>query len=454
MKTANLLMSVAIASVMIANPATVETADAVKIKIKVDVSNGHNAKVKPRIRIKPKITAAKAATKVKVKRKKKLANKINPAPKPAEEAQIASAGSGKKNSKLAAANSRGQSRYVELPEITDVLPTFRIDFAAGQEAAEAARAAAELKDLIELGALRDAASPDFGLASPDLARDFPSNAERLGETGFERRTGGMFPGDDLGSGPGGFGTLSNSHNRDTPNNRWGVNVSGLGDGILSTRTTTTHTEGNTIFTKTVDTEDGTVTTSASDPKIGVQKTVGMDDTGVTIQVWNSGRGSAQYHNYTYENGVIRYAHHDYADHDGNHTHHSANYETGWSHWTRNGEQFHQYRILQDPRDFRRNDERGGGINRMTDPDYVGGSSCNNIGCILNGGGGLKPLDGSKLTAAHVLPAGPDEDNGGISASGTPMYTSNDVLERYDEDSRRRDEFRQANPDDFCFHSEC
>ena len=174
MKTANLLMSVAIASVMIANPVAVETADAAKIKIKIDASHGHNSKVKPRIRIKPKITAAKVATKVKVKRKKTLAEKINPAPKPAEEARIASVGGGKKNSKLAAGTSRGQSRYVELPEITDVLPTFRIDFAATSEAAEAARSAAELKDLIELGALREAASPEFGLPMPDLTRDIPS----------------------------------------------------------------------------------------------------------------------------------------------------------------------------------------------------------------------------------------------------------------------------------------
>ena len=450
MKTANLLISVAIASVMIANPAAIGTADAAKIKIKVDASHGHNTKIKPRIRIKPKITAAKAATKVKVKRKKKLAKKINPAPKPAEEAQITRVGGGKRNSKLA--TSSGQSRYVELPEITHVLPTFRIDFEAGEDAAEAARAAAELKDLIELGALRASATPDLGMATPDLARDIPSNADRLGDAGFERRTGGMFPGDDLGSGPGGFGTLSNSHNRKTPNNPWGVDVNGLGDGILSTGTTTTHTEGNTILTKTVH-DDGMVTTGFDDGKMMESKSSNPGNNTVTIESWGHGNHRAEYHIYSYDNGVIQNAHHDYVDHDGNRTHHHADYGNGWSNWTRNGESFYRYRITQDPRDFRRHNETGSGINRMTDPDYVGGgSNCRDIGCIVNGEGGMKPLNGSKLTKAEVLPAGPDEDNGGISASGTPIYTSNDVLERYDEDSRRSgDAIRLSN---LCMHSEC
>ncbi len=431
MKTANLLMSVAIAGVMIANPMTVETADAAKIKIKIDATNGHNAKVKPRIRIKPKITAAKAATKVKIKRKKKLANKINPAPKPVEEAQIASVGGGKNNGKLATGTTRGQSRYVELPKITDVLPTFRIDFEAGQEAAEAARAAAELKDLIELGALRDAASPDFGLATPDLARDIPSNAERLGDTGFERRTGGMFPGDDLGSGPDGFGALANSHNRETPNNRWGVNPQNAIDGVASTETTTVDAhDGFKIVKQTNDNSDSATIT-----------VVRQDDAGTM-------RGE-----YQYNGGTIQTADVHSSEPNDNQTHFYDNYRSGWSFAQRNGEDLPPTRLEPgEQRRFHRPDESG--VNRMTDPDYVGGSSCNNIGCIINGEDGLKPLDGSKLTAAHVLPAGPDEDNGGISASGTPMYSANDVLERYDEDSRRRDEFRPANPDDFCFHSEC
>ncbi|MEX0344830.1 MAG: hypothetical protein AB3N20_07910 [Rhizobiaceae bacterium] len=437
MKTTNLLISVAIAGVMIANPLTAETADAAKIKIKVDASHGHNAKVKPRIRIKPKITAAKAATKVKVKRKKK-GSKINPAPKPVEEAQIARVGGAKKNSKLATGASRGQSRYVELPEITDVLPTFRIDFAAASEAAEAARAAAELKDLIELGALRDAATPDFGLPTPDLARDIPSNAERLGETGFERRTGGMFPGDDLGSGPGGFGGLANSHNGKTPANPWGVNTNDIGKSVAG------------------DYDTGWQDMSDLVPGMQVRETSTTNSDRSVTNTYHRRYapgtiGTGIFRRTTYnEDGTVRHQRYVEIKPSGART-------TTINHGDNHVIQLPPVRFKQDAKPSETSekpDKPAAKIAKLENPDYVGGSNCNNIGCILNGGGEIKPLDGSKLTRAEVLPAGPDEDNGGISASGTPMYSANDVLERYDEDSRRRDEFRRANPDDFCFHSEC
>ncbi|MEZ5812089.1 MAG: hypothetical protein R3D45_11820 [Rhizobiaceae bacterium] len=443
MKTATLLISAAFAGLVLVNPASVGNAEAGKVKVRVQTKVVVQ-KPKPKVRIKVKVAAAKIAKRVKVKRRLRSEETVNPEPKIVEHPKLASTATGGGSGKLAA-NAKAKGNVIAgLPETTDVIPQFRVDFSASAEAAEAARAAAELRDIAALGALRDAASPDFGLAMPDLAREIPTNAERLGGMGIERR-GGMFPDDDLGSGPGGFGTIDNSHSGNTPSNPWGVNIGALAKGVagdydtgwqdrsdlvpgMQVRETWTRNADNSttftyerryapgfigrgIFSRTIRNEDGT---------LRHQRYVDIYPSGKRITTITHGDGRR----------IINLP--------------DVQMDKPGGTASENGDK---------PAD--KPEKPGKDVAKLENPDFVdNGSNCRDVGCIVRGEGGLQPLDRSKLTKARVLPAGPDEANGGASATGPAMFTANDVLERYDEDNRRRGSARRLDPTLLCKHSEC
>lgn len=436
MKTATLLLSAAFTGLVLFNPASVGYANAGKIKIRVQ-SKVVVQKPKPKVRIKVKAAAPKIAKRVKVKRKLRRNEVANPEPKIVEQPKLAKAAKdtgGGGNGRLAAKARVKGNVIAGLPEVTDVIPQFRPDdFArsAGTDAREAALAAAALKEMAALGALRDAATPGFGLPLPDLAVEGA--------------------GSPFGEGLHGIPVLGDSHAGTTPANPWGVDTGDLASGIAG---------------------KGDSKPDPVEPKIPDGKPSGAGKSDTTITWSNAGDsygdvGEPDTHT----------LHIATNDENGSHTVNTT-YDGNWN-------RTHQVEIITTPggarreihrdfaggtweiQDFGRGGESigyrtgrlGDGsypyVNRLTNPDYVdNGSNCRDVGCIVKGEGGMQPLDRSKLTKAQVLPAGPDEANGGASAGGRAMVTANDVLERYDEDSRRRGGGSALRARDLCFHSEC
>ena len=82
--------------------------------------------------------------------------------------------------------------------------------------------------------------------------------------------------------------------------------------------------------------------------------------------------------------------------------------------------------------------RGGYITDLTErrnPDYADGSTCQNISCIIGGEQpkGLSLAETKNGASPGGLPPAPEDANHTRQATA-PLYTANDVLERYDPDS--------------------
>jgi len=78
-----------------------------------------------------------------------------------------------------------------------------------------------------------------------------------------------------------------------------------------------------------------------------------------------------------------------------------------------------------------------GANQLRNPDHAGGSTCQNISCIIHGEKpkGLTPKDVADGASPGGLPAGPEHAGPGSSNNGKPIVSQHDLLAKYDPDSQ-------------------
>ncbi|WP_421857645.1 hypothetical protein [Oricola sp.] len=418
----------------IALPLT-DTADAggIKFKPKPQVSVSPDVDIpSPRVRVKVKV---KPQIKVKPKRQAVVANAPAAArAKPQQQANRSSPQDQRPRHQIARA------------DFVAVIPTARPDIEAharaiadAARAANAAQAAREAGEAARLGDMRAGATPEFGLAMPDLDREIPSNRDLLGAPQVERA--GWTFGDDI-AGAGSIGGPQNSHSRETPANPWAVTPGTIAAGMAGIAgTTTTYVEGSVLHLK-VARADGTVTVTKidSDPQAPARNghEVATAESSVTYRTDGT---EALGRRTVYEDGFIVESRRTPFSHgvvmfD----------ETGGYRWNHRGPRTQQpyHRMWQtDPE----------APTRLVNPDYTGPGGCQSMDCILKGGKpkGVTLKDLTDQSPNQVLPAAPDHATEGTMMSGTPILTQHDVLSTYIEE---RTTGPATNMQDLCFHSEC
>lgn len=453
MRIVKLLQTTALTGLIAFIPAGIIEASAANGKIvkpKVKVSANGKVKVAPKIKIKK--------AKIRIKTKPKTKNR-----KVAAEKQVTKAQPTKKKRTQVIVTTGLTTQSSNLTEIP--VPTLRPhgdigdvvnsssgllpDQVAGIEnqrdlhdAIEAARAADAARDVVDMSDFRTAAAADLGLAVPDLGgHEIPSNQNRLG--GFEHQRGsGWKTGNDL---TGSIWTpgLSNSHNGEGLHNPYAVTQATINSaigGVASTERVTTHTQDNVTITKRSDTEH-------SEVQIRVHATY-------SNEIYLEDR--------SYSDGVMTTRETRSAYAGGGRSHSYQNYGTGWEHYSEGGHR--GSRPISEREMSEQSRRRGVNINdylrevnpsQRANPDYVdGGNTCRDVGCIVKGGGQPKGLD-FKEVANGKSPGGmPQDPHSGKTGTNqvTAAFTINDLVETWDEDSRRRG--GNIQPLDLCFHSEC
>ena len=399
---------------------------AVKIKpAKVKIT----AKIKPKIRatkvrVRPKAKVRVKAAKVRIKKRVKVrAAKVRPVKLKRAKVKVKAVKvkpKAKPKLKVKLARKTPQLKKVKLTKPVKVSPkaprpTAKPGKKIGQiaiigtsarfskNAINAARAAEAARNVIGLGDLR-AAAPGLSLATPALTNTGQAHrtltppgggqnnrpADLLGGNGSA--AGGTprpMPGqnDGVSGGADALGGLANSHNRDTPSKGTvGVNTDTLTDGIAGTG-------------------DGTVTMP-----IYNRKDV------MPAYTAESERMSTD----------MQTARFEYVKHRNDGTSTEVTYEYG-----PNGGNMRAVDTDENGRSVTTNSPV-----ELRDPDYVGGGSgCNNISCIIGSEKpkGLTYKESKNHTTPGGLPPAPEETT--PKREGTaPLYTANDVLERYDPDS--------------------
>ncbi|NNF80648.1 MAG: hypothetical protein HKN05_21695 [Rhizobiales bacterium] len=217
-----------------------------------------------------------------------------------------------------------------------------------------------------------------------------------------------------------FGFLDNSHSGDAPDtSRVGINVAGAIAGVAGD-TTTQYEEGPIILTKTVH-DDGSVTNTKNEVihRQSDGGTIGYIETSET----RSGGADANPTRAPDRVTEVEGYHDSYTR--------VTHYDGG----------FHPVEDMRDGRGrYRRvyepNGSRPGRFapGERRNPHHTGGSNCQNISCIIRPD---KPkglsFKEANLGKTQVLPPAP-EDTVHTGQATAPLYSANDVLERYDPDS--------------------
>ena len=219
----------------------------------------------------------------------------------------------------------------------------------------------------------------------------------------------------------GFGFLDNSHSKDAPGHSLGVNVEGA-VGSVAGEYSTTYEDGDIFLRKTVH-DDGSVTHTKSEEihRRSDGGAIGFISTTQTTPAPEFRNPSL-----TPDREVQTSAYHETFRR-------ITHYQSGFD-------------PVEDTYDaperrYRRIYRAGGsepgrfGPNERRNPHYTGGSTCNNISCIIGSDKpkGLTYKESKNHTTPGGLPPAPEE--AAPARNGTaPLYTANDVLERYDPDS--------------------
>lgn len=271
-----------------------------------------------------------------------------------------------------------------------------------RNAINAARAAEAARNVIGLGNLR-AGAPSLGLATPELTNtgqahrtltppgggqpDNPLAGNGAAAGGTPRPMPGQ--NDGVSGGADALGGLANSHNRDAPSTgAVAVNTETLTDGIANT--------GGGSVTLPVhhnQKESMPASTSHSESTSPDMQTAIFE----TTKHRQDGTSTSVVYEYGNNGGYRRVIE---TDNDGRST------------------------TTVTPTE-------------LHDPDYVGGgSTCNNVSCIIGAEKpkGLTYKESKNHTTPGGLPPAPEDSNHTGEATA-PLYTANDVLERYDPDAK-------------------
>ena len=416
MKLSTLMLSTALATTFAFAPVAITSADAAGLKIRPAVTA--KIKVKPKLKVKPRIVT-RIKTRVKIKTAKirvkavprintpkivvtkALAPRIKVAPraiakvKTTHKIKVVAKLTTTKLPSIKTPATKSPAKIANLPSGNTRLANVGNQRGI-KDAIQGARAAEAMKDVMTLGKFRASAAAGLGLATPDLNRGSPlRNQDRIGAVPGAGKKRGMF-GDDLGSGPDGFTSLGNSHNRKTPTNPWGVTdgtIVGAMDGIAGDRV---RLPVNKVRRSQVTFNSGWL---AADPG---------HETRATVKVHENGREVL---------GNFRRV-------DANVPSPSAPAETV--------EPVVPVEV---------------GTTELRNPDHVQGANpnCRTISCIVNGEKpkGLQMAD-VKNGGTRVYP-GPQDAIPSGSNNGAPMVTQNDVLERYDPDFQTNDQPQEIDP---------
>ncbi|MEM9331174.1 MAG: hypothetical protein AAGA53_07590 [Pseudomonadota bacterium] len=436
----SLLKTTALSGLMILMPLIVPAPVDAKVKIKAVNANGLVA-VKPRVKVSPKVKIKKAKIRIKTKPKTRKVAVVKKAAaprqgivsKPKQPFTVTASLSTKSHGDLvhvAVPTQRpdreievgqpmiftlGEARYAGLAEQNQI-----------KDASVAARALEELREVASLVAIRHGATVGSDLGGFEIERNGPiSNQERLGKPQGTNQPNWL--GEDLGSGPEQFAGLDNSHSRDAPSNPWAVTkdtVNQAKDGVAGSTVheSADHSENGSVI-KRVDSNGLVEITKVED----IHRASDGGDLG-TIQTRAlydaDGFLIERVTNVYYGDRLVRTRRERIFDVDGNPSFNEETYHPGT------------------------------GAMELKNPDHVGGSDCNNISCILKGetrkGLQLKDVENGKTPGA--MPQ--DPHNGAYTKNQVQSsIATNDLLETWDEDNRRRGG-GQLQPKDLCFHSEC
>ncbi|MEM8647643.1 MAG: hypothetical protein AAGF86_15035, partial [Pseudomonadota bacterium] len=270
-----------------------------------------------------------------------------------------------------------------------------------KNAINAARAAEAARNVIGLGDLR-AAAPGLSLATPDLTNT--GQAHRTLTPPLAGQNNGI-GGNGRGLGPNGAGVgslggLENSHSRQAPSTSWvDVNPANAKDGVAN--------QGG-----------GTVRLPVYNRKENRRDTLYHADT--------SSPGTAEHmvvRNHSDETSTAIHTVH--GELDGNTITKTRVTETDANGHSTETERPVEVREIPES-------ER---TTELRNPDYAGGSTCQNISCIIGGEEpkGLSFAETKTGASPGGLPPAPEDANH-TGQPTTPLFTANDVLERYDPDS--------------------
>jgi hypothetical protein len=325
--------------------------------------------------------------------------------------------------KPAATISRLEPKRVPVPSVAPHAgdsggPLNRPDFVDAGEAAQAASAAQAAREAADLGAIRDAATPELGLDTPDFAGGkFRTNRDILGAPEAER--GGWMGGPSLGGA--GVPELGNSHGKDTPANPWAVtpgSIASAAGGVAGQR------------------GGGTVTLPVYNPK---HVDHSRDFSVSTGQGDGTGQPYSQaitVHTKTRPDGTSTTTSEIFQDADGD----------GYR-------ERHNQRVQEhDAEGTETEDSIRTDIGAKYDPEYAGGGGCQSMDCILNGGEGPTLKGQLENSPNQVLPAAPDEATETGRASASPAVAQDDLLSLYDPEGDGRGD--RTRLEALCMHSEC
>ncbi|MEO1159575.1 MAG: hypothetical protein AAFW74_03835 [Pseudomonadota bacterium] len=432
MKSVNLMFSTALASLILLAPAAAPQADAAGIKIKPQI-----VKVKPKIavakpKVKVRVRAAKAKVRVKPKIKIRAAKlrikprvqksrivltkkikpkltrtvRIRPAAKPRVTPQVATA---RISTRAPVIVPRAKPSAGKAPAASGLRNT-RINTASlnhhrgVRDAMKGARGLDSMKDTFVLGTIRTGATAALGMKSPDLGTPAHRNNRDWLPPVDVGDPGGLFGGTGQGLGGGTFTGIGNSHSKDAPSNRWAVtpeSVQGAAGGVAGQRTVRLPVHN--------------VKDSSTDEVYAREHFPANSGTGVVMTVKNRADGTST---------VITDVHYPDTGHPDDTPHRQSSVE-----YDANGE----------VTDTRPSHE----VNELRNPDYVEGDpDCRDIGCIVRGGGKPKGLEYAKVSKGkNQVFTSPENAQPNGANSTAPVYSANDVLERYDDDNRRRGDGR-------------